>query len=329
MSEWISPAACQAVRPRRRCQDWAGLSSPAVKKAIRSSSENAPWTTRWRPDSEIPSSSRIDAASSSSSSDSSASSRAEIATAPASRAAACSATIGGDLVVALVDVGHVEHRLGGQRAQVARGVRRLLRQRHRAHGPAGLQRRDRLAQPRLLGDQGAVAAARVAHDPRVPALGLLEVGVDQLGLDRVHVRGRVDLAVGVDHVRVLGARARRAAARRSRGCWPGTGCPAPRPCARPPPARRCRGTRSCPARCSTSARSRDDVVEALVLHPDDGDVRLDRRERVVGGLRARLRERVEERGLAGVRHPDDAHLHHRPKLPSSVPSPAPAATSDG
>ena len=62
-------------------------------------------------------------------------------------------------------------------------------------------------------------------------------------------------------------------------------------------------------------------VEALVLHPDDRDVRLDRRERVVGGLRARVRERVEERGLAGVRHPDDAHLHHRPKLPSSVPRP--------
>ena len=41
MSEWISPAACQAVSPWRRCQDWAGLASPAVKKAIRCSSEKA------------------------------------------------------------------------------------------------------------------------------------------------------------------------------------------------------------------------------------------------------------------------------------------------
>ena len=126
-----------------------------------------------------------------------------------------------------------------------------------------------------------------------------------------------------------GARARRAAARRSRGCWPGTGCRAPRPCARPPPARRCRGTRSCPARRSRSRTTRATSFEPLVLHPDDRDVRLDRRERVVRGLRARLRERVEQRGLARVGHPDDADLHHRPKLPSSVPSPAPAATSDG
>ena len=42
MSEWISPAACHAVSPRRRCQDCAGLSSSAVKNAIRSSSAKAP-----------------------------------------------------------------------------------------------------------------------------------------------------------------------------------------------------------------------------------------------------------------------------------------------
>ena len=36
------PAACQAVRPSRRCQDCAGLASPAVKKAIRSQQLEGP-----------------------------------------------------------------------------------------------------------------------------------------------------------------------------------------------------------------------------------------------------------------------------------------------
>ena len=57
------------------------------------------------------------------------------------------------------------------------------------------------AQPRLLGDRGLVAAARVADDAGVAALGLLEVGVDQLGLDRLDVAQRIDPALGVDDVR--------------------------------------------------------------------------------------------------------------------------------
>src|SRR5215217_7586145 len=95
MSEWTCPAACQAVSPRRRCQLCAGLSSPAVKNASRSSRPNAPRTTRSRPVSPIPSSSRIAPASSSSSSDSSASIRDEIATAAAPTATAWSATTDG------------------------------------------------------------------------------------------------------------------------------------------------------------------------------------------------------------------------------------------
>ena len=47
----------------------------------------------------------------------------------------------------------------------------------------------------------------------------------------------------------------------------------------------------------------------------DRDVGLDRRERVVRGLGARLAERVEQRGLARVGHPDEADLHHRPEAP--------------
>ena len=47
-------------------------------------------------------------------------------------------------------------------------------------------------------------------------------------------------------------------------------------------------------------------LQALVAHGHHRDVRLDRREGVVGRLRPRFRERVEERGLAGVGHADDA-----------------------
>ena len=88
MSLWISPAACQAVDPRSMCHDCAGLSSPAVKNASWSSSPKAPRTTRARPGSPTPISSRMTAASSSSSSASSASIRDEIATAAAPCAAA-------------------------------------------------------------------------------------------------------------------------------------------------------------------------------------------------------------------------------------------------
>ena len=71
-----------------------------------------------------------------------------------------------------------------------------------------------------------------------------------------------------------------------------------------------------------------DLLEALVAHGHHGDVRLDRRERVVRRLGAGPRQRVEQGRLARVGHPDDADLH-RPRLPTTVPSAAPAATSEG
>ncbi len=55
--------------------------------------------------------------------------------------------------------------------------------------------------------------------------------------------------------------------------------------------------------------------EALVGHGDVADVRLDGAERIVRRLcRRRLRQRVEEGGLADVRQPDDTHAkaHVRP-----------------
>ena len=80
-------------------------------------------------------------------------------------------------------------------------------------------------------------------------LGLdrLEVGQRELQLDDAQVLERVGRARGRRRRRRPAARRRR---RRPRGCWPGTGCPGPRPCWPPRPARRCRRTAPRPApRC--------------------------------------------------------------------------------
>ena len=155
----------------------------------------------------------------------------------------------------------------------------------------------------------------------------LEVGEDQLRLDRLDVARGVDAALGVDDVRVAvraddvdervgladvreelvaEALALVRAGDEAGDVVEGDRVP------------------------DDLARADDlrDLLEALVDHGHDGDVRLDRRERVVGGLRAGLGERVEQRGLAGVRHPDDPDLH-RATLPTAPPSSAPAATSAG
>jgi hypothetical protein len=76
------------------------------------------------------------------------------------------------------------------------------------------------------------------------------------------------------------------------------------------------------------ADHRRDLGEPLVLDRDDRDVRLDRGERVVRGLGPGAGQRVEQRRLARVGHPDDADLH-RAALPMSVPNVAPATMSVG
>ncbi|MCU0258120.1 MAG: hypothetical protein MUF56_03765, partial [Solirubrobacteraceae bacterium] len=96
----------------------------------------------------------------------------------------------GHVLIALVDVGHEQHRLRGQRLEQAHDVRRLVGDGHGPRRPPLVERLDHGGQPALLGDRVRVAAARLAHDALVAALGLLEVGVDQLGLDRVDVARR-------------------------------------------------------------------------------------------------------------------------------------------
>ena len=49
-------------------------------------------------------------------------------------------------------------------------------------------------------------------------------------------------------------------------------------------------------------------AEPRVRHVHHADVRLDRAERIIRGLRPRFRDRVEKRALADVRQPDDSYL---------------------
>ena len=60
---------------------------------------------------------------------------------------------------------------------------------------------DQPAEPRLLGDLGLVPAGPPRH-PRLTALGLLEVGVEQLRLDRLDVGDGVDPALRMDDLLV-------------------------------------------------------------------------------------------------------------------------------
>ena len=57
-----------------------------------------------------------------------------------------------------------------------------------------------------------------------------------------------------------------------------------------------------------------DLLQPLVRDLGDGDVGLDRRERVVAGLGAALGQGVEEGRLARVRQADDSDLHQRPLI---------------
>ena len=320
MSEWISPAACQAVPPAaqvpglRRLVLAGGEEGDQVEQREGPADHALRAPTRRR---RARRASRPRPASSSSAS--SASMREETATARAPWAAR---------VLGELRPGPRQRprRRWPRTApawtvsepEVARRVGHLGGRRHRARRAPGLQRLDHLASQRLLGHRRAVAALARAHDAIQPALGLLEVGQHQLGLDRLDVGQRVDAAIGVHDVVRRGGRGRRARSRRSRGCCARKRLPSPSPWWAPAtrPAMSWKSIVSC-----TSSEAPHGVGHRLqprVVDRHDGDVGLDRREGVVGGLGAGPGERVEQRGLARVGQPDDAdaHAHERCTQPS-------------
>ena len=240
-------------------------------------------------------------------------------------AAACSATAGGHLVVALVDVGDEQHRLGRQRAAgcAARRARpsgtgtvragrpacsaSMTSRSHASSATAPLVAAAGLLGRRARGGarpaRGRRRAAR-SRSSRCRARGSTRPSgwMTFVVVVRAHdVDDRVGLAdVGQELVAQALALVRAAHE-----------------------ARRCRGSRSCRRRRS---RRRSSPRRARGARRDrhDGDVRLDRRERVVGRLGARARQRVEQRGLARVGHARRSRPSSRraPRWPS--PSSAPA-----
>ena len=161
---------------------------------------------------------------------------------------------------------------------------------------------------RLLGggeDGGAVLLhPRLLRQARDRLLEGLQVGEDQLGVDRLDVVGRVDAAVDVDDVLVV---------ERADDLADRVGLADVR--------------EELVAQALALGRALDDAgdvderhgrredllraedlgehVQPRVRDPDDADVGLDRRERVVRREHVVLGQRVEQRGLADVGEADD------------------------
>ena len=182
-SVWITPAACGAVAPRLIVQARASF-GPAVRNVCRPSVAK-PTRASWSsPDSSWPidcSSSSASSSGSSISSDSVLASR-KIASAGATSARSSSVNaVFGDLV--RVDVEDVEERLGRHQVQLAQ---RLAVEAGREDRLAGLQHLLRLLDRR---DERALVLLqpRLLLQPRQRLLDRLQVGEDQLGVDRLDV----------------------------------------------------------------------------------------------------------------------------------------------
>ena len=233
-----------------------------------------------------------------------------------------------ELVGSLVDIGDEQHGLSGQRREQRQRIGCVVGRRNGPGRAARLERVDHLLEPPCLGHRVAVAALRRSADALEPALGLLEVGVDQLGLDRLDVGQRVDTALGMDHVRILvraddmddrvGLADVREELVAETLALVRAGDEAGDVVKRDRVGHDLRGPHDL-----------RDRVEARVHDGHDCHIRLDRRERVVRGFRGGSRQRREQRGLAGVRHPDDPDLHRVSASPTAVPNSAPASTSLG
>ena len=223
----------------------------------------------------------------------------------------------GELV--LVEVEHVDERLGRQQARARR--RGEVDPGGRARGIQGvalledLLRRERVLEERL----GLLLDPRLLLEARHGLLEGLEVGEDRArcGSSRCRTRARPCRRRG--RRRRPRRRAPPGRWRRPRGCWRGTCCPAPHPPRRRARCRRCRRTTPSRAGSSPSRRSRRAGSAASSGSGTTPDVGLDRRERVVRREDVVLGQGVEHRGLADVRESDDSdgEGHGAKSLPAS------------
>ena len=196
MSVWISPAACQAVRPSAQVPGLRGLGLAGGEERdqlqqLEGAADDA--LQAGLADAEVRAHRRgvlvvelgqlgLQAA--------------ETATAPAPWAAACSAIAGGtsSSPSSTLATNSTGLAVSGERLRSASGASAGTGT--RARRPAGLQRVDHRAQPASSAIAALSPPRACAHDALVAALGLLEVGVDQLGLDRLDVARRVDAPSG-------------------------------------------------------------------------------------------------------------------------------------
>jgi hypothetical protein len=209
------------------------------------------------------------------------------------------------LRVGLVDVGDVEDLLGRDQAEALQDLHLL--------GVADAERADRLA-----GLQRVVAALqhvdrrlqllvvrRLLLEAVERGLHRLEIGEQELGVDRLDVADRVDVAVDVHDVRVLEA----ADHVEDRVDLADVGEElVAEPLALARAAHDARDVDDADHRGDDllALDVLEDLLEVLVRHRDDADVRLDRAERVVLRCGADRRQRVEQRALADVRQTNDS-----------------------
>src|SRR6185437_15951501 len=209
---------------------------------------------------------------------------------------------------AIVNVRDVKHRLRGDELEVAGGGELIV-------GQVGGTRGFTVLEHRLdLRDAGDLAldlrVGRVFCQLLQPLRALLDgvqVSEHQLGVDDINIRERIDTARDVHNLGVVEA----ANDVHDRICRPNV-------------------AEELVTEALTLARAGDqtgdvdelhrggderlrledggDAIQPLVRHADDAHVGVDGAERIVGGLRFRGRERVEDGGLADVRQPYDSTI---------------------
>ncbi|EGJ77201.1 putative GTP-dependent nucleic acid-binding protein EngD [Streptomyces sp. Tu6071] len=205
----------------------------------------------------------------------------------------------------LVHVEDVEEGLGREQVQVVEGggLLRALRDALGEEGVARLQDRLRLLDRRQLGGH-VLLDPGLLREAREDLLDRLEVGEDQLGVDRLDVVLRGDLAVDVHDVVVLeGAdhladRVRLADVREELVA---------QSLALARAAHDAGDVDEVHRRGEDTGRTEQlgELRQPGVRHAHDAHVRLDRREGVVRGQHVVLREGVEEGGLADIGQADD------------------------
>jgi len=217
--------------------------------------------------------------------------------------------------VALIDVGHVENRLGREQAEFLDGLPLGLVERERAQRLFLTQPREALFHRFDLELRLLVGALRRPLRLRQKIVEVLDVGEHEFDLDRLHVRHGVHRAGHVDHVGVLEA----ADDLENRVDLADVGeelvaetFALARPLHNP-------GDVDELERGGDHFLWRDvfrDPLEPVVGHAHHPFVGLDRAKRIVralGGLR--LREGVEKSALADVRQSDDACFHESGDAP--------------